>query len=78
MTVVGVSMDEEDAPASNRSSKSIRWSTPSRSAPGSSNEQFQLTNYPVTVIYDRAGKLAKRFEGFTPERSLEEAVKSAL
>jgi len=32
----------------------------------------------VTVVFDRSGKLLKRFEGFTPEQSLEDAVKTAL
>jgi hypothetical protein len=42
------------------------------------SERFQLSNYPVTVVFDRSGKLLKRFEGFTPEQSLEDAVKTAL
>jgi thiol-disulfide isomerase/thioredoxin len=79
VAVLGVSMDDEDAPAKVKSFLSkhpMQYAV----ALGSDkvSEKFQLSNYPVTVVFDRTGKLLKRFEGFTPEQSLEDAVKTAL
>jgi thiol-disulfide isomerase/thioredoxin len=79
VAVLGVSMDDEDAPAK---VKTFLTKHPMEYAValGSDKvgEKFQLSNYPVTVVFDRTGKLLKRFEGFTPEQSLEDAVKTAL
>jgi thiol:disulfide interchange protein DsbD len=79
VAVLGVSMDDDDAPAK---VKKFLTKHPMQYAValGSEkvSERFQLNNYPVTVVFDRSGKLLKRFEGFTPEQSLEDAVKTAL
>jgi len=79
VAVLGVSMDDDDAPAK---VKTFLTKHPMEYAValGSDkvSERFQLNNYPVTVVFDRSGKLLKRFEGFTPEQSLEDAVKTAL
>src|SRR5581483_926255 len=79
VAVLGVSMDDDDAPAK---VKTFLTKHPMQYAValGSDkvSERFQLNNYPVTVVFDRSGKLLKRFEGFTPEQSLEDAVKTAL
>ena len=40
--------------------------------------QFKLDVLPVTLVYDRAGKQVKRFEGFVSESDLLTAVKQAL
>ena len=42
------------------------------------NKQYKLDSLPVTLVFDRAGKQIKRFEGFTPEADLLSAVKQAL
>jgi thiol:disulfide interchange protein len=79
VAVLGVSMDEDDAPAKVKAFVTRhRMEYPVALGSDKVSERFQLTNYPVTVVFDRSGKLLKRFEGFTPEQSLEEAVKTAL
>jgi thiol:disulfide interchange protein DsbD len=79
VAVLGVSMDEDDAAAK---VKSFLTKHPMEYAVAlgseKASEKFQLSNYPVTVVFDREGKLLKRFEGFTPEQSLADAVKTAL
>ena len=42
------------------------------------NKQYNLDSLPVTLVFDRAGKQVKRFEGFTPEADILAAVKQAL
>ena len=42
------------------------------------NETFKLEALPVTLVFDRSGKLVKRFEGYTPEDELQAAVRQAL
>jgi thiol:disulfide interchange protein DsbD len=79
VAVLGVSMDDDDGPAK---VKTFLTKHPMDYAValGSDkvSERFQLNNYPVTIVFDRSGKQLKRFEGFTPEQALEEAVKTAL
>ncbi len=41
------------------------------------NKQYNLDPLPVTLVFDRAGKQIKRFEGFTPDSDLLAAVKQA-
>ena len=79
VAVVGISMDDDDARSKVKAflqKHPIEYAV----ALGSDklSEQFQLSNYPVTLIFDRAGKQARRFEGFTAEASLEQAIKTAL
>ena len=40
-------------------------------------QQYKLEELPVTLVFDRAGKQVKRFEGFTEEAALLEAVRQA-
>ena len=79
VAVLGISMDDEDAAAKVKAFL-VKHPMEYTVALGSDKltEQFQLNNYPVTLVFDRAGKQAKRFDGFTPEASLEQAVKTAL
>jgi thiol:disulfide interchange protein DsbD len=79
VAVVGISMDDDDAPAKVKAFL-VKHPMQYTVALGSDKlaDQFQLSNYPVTLVFDRTGKQARRFEGFTPEASLEEAVKTAL
>ena len=72
-------MDDDDAPA-----KVKRFLTkhpmqyPIALGSDKVGEQFQLGNYPVTLVFDRSGKQLKRFDGFTKEAELEAAVKTEL
>jgi len=42
------------------------------------NKKFKLESLPVTMVFDRAGRLVKRFDGFTDEAQLEAAVRQAM
>ncbi|HLY15898.1 MAG TPA: cytochrome c biogenesis protein CcdA [Bryobacteraceae bacterium] len=39
---------------------------------------YHLDQLPVTVVFDRAGKTLKRFDGYTPADALQNVVKAAL
>jgi thiol:disulfide interchange protein DsbD len=41
-------------------------------------EQFNLTNYPITLVFDRSGKLVHRFDKALSEGDLKAAVEKAL
>ncbi len=78
VVVLGVSMDEDGAPLV----KSFLKKHPMTYQVALGNEQvgsrYQVNQLPTTVVFDRDGKPLKRFEGFTPEESLQAAVKTAL
>ena len=42
------------------------------------NQQYKLDALPVTVVFDRTGKVVKRFDGFLKEDELKAAVSQAL
>jgi thioredoxin-related protein len=42
------------------------------------NEKYKLDSLPVTLVFDRSGKVVQRFEGFTSEVELLAAVRAAL
>jgi hypothetical protein len=42
------------------------------------SEQYSLVPLPVTLVFDRAGKQVKRFQGFTKADELQTAVEKAL
>ena len=79
VAVVGVSMDDDDAQAKVKEFVTKhKMEYPVALGSDKVGTQFGLENYPVTLVFDRAGKQLKRFEGFTDEASLEAAVKMAL
>jgi thiol:disulfide interchange protein DsbD len=40
--------------------------------------KFKLESLPVTLVFDRAGKLVRRFDGFAGEADVEAAVRQAM
>jgi thiol:disulfide interchange protein DsbD len=78
VAVLGVSMDEDGALLVKSFLAKHPMQYPVALGSEKLNDQFQISQLPTTVVFDRTGKLLKRFEGFTPEKSLEEAVKTAL
>jgi thiol:disulfide interchange protein DsbD len=78
VSVVGISMDEEGR----ERVEPFLKKHPMEYAVGLGNEalnqQYNLDQLPVTLVFDRAGKQIKRFEGFTSEADLLAAVKQAL
>jgi thiol:disulfide interchange protein DsbD len=78
VAVLGIGMDEEGA----EQIKPFLTKHPMQYAVGvgssEMNEKYKLDSLPVTLVFDRSGKVVKRFEGFTPEDELVTAVRSAL
>ncbi len=78
VTVVGVSMDEEGAELVAPFLKKHPMDYPVALGSAELNRQYQLDSLPVTLVFDRSGKLVKRFEGFLKDEELQAAVKTAL
>jgi thioredoxin-related protein len=41
-------------------------------------KKYSVENLPVTLVFDRSGKLVKRFDGYTKEADLRAAMEAAL
>jgi thiol-disulfide isomerase/thioredoxin len=78
VAVLGIAMDEEGL----ERVQPFLKKHPMEYVVGLGNEaltrQYSLDQLPVTLVFDRAGKQLKRFEGFTEEADLLAAVKSAM
>jgi thiol:disulfide interchange protein DsbD len=77
VAVLGISTDD-DKPAVEQFLKKHPMEYPV--AMGSENlaSKFNLDALPVTLVFDRSGKLVKRFDGFTGEAALQAAVRQAM
>ena len=78
VAVLGISMDGEDPAGIPAFLKKHPMDYPVGVGSESLNTQYKLDSLPVTLVFDRAGKQVRRFEGFTPEADLLSAVKQAL
>jgi thiol:disulfide interchange protein DsbD len=78
VAVLGVSMDEEGPDKVRSFLKKHPMEYPIAMGTEKLNGPFQLDQLPVTVVFDKSGKVVKRFEGFTAEADLEKAVSAAL
>jgi thiol:disulfide interchange protein DsbD len=78
VAVVGVSMDEDGAELVAPFLKKHPMDYPVALGSADLNQQYKLDSLPVTLVFDRSGKLVKRFEGFLKEDELQAAVKAAL
>jgi thiol:disulfide interchange protein DsbD len=76
--VLGIGMDEEGAARIKPFLAKHPMQYPVGLGSSDMNETFKLDALPVTLVFDRGGKLVKRFEGFTPEDELQAAVRQAL
>ena len=65
IVIVGISMDEEGATAVPPFLKDFPMRYPVLLGAQSINEQLPITQLPTTLIYDRAGHPAERFEGLS-------------
>jgi thiol:disulfide interchange protein DsbD len=78
VTVVGVSMDEDGAGLVQGFLKKHPMDYPVALGAQALNQQFKLDALPVTIVFDRAGKQVKRFDGYLKEDELKAAVSQAL
>ena len=76
--VVGVSMDEEGPSVVDQFRKEHPMEYTVVMGEQSFNEEYRLDQLPVTVIFDRSGKQAARFEGYTKHETLESAIRPLL
>jgi thiol:disulfide interchange protein DsbD len=78
VVVMGISMDEEGAERVRPFLKKHPMDYTVGLGSDALTQQFGLDQLPVTVVFDRAGKQVKRFEGFLKEDELQAAVQAAL
>jgi thiol:disulfide interchange protein DsbD len=78
VAIVGVSMDEEGPAIVEKFLQEHPMKYAVAMGEESFNEKYRLTQLPVTVIYDRAGKQVQRFEGYTKHEALDRAIRSLL
>jgi thiol:disulfide interchange protein len=78
VSVVGISMDDEGPARVTPFLKKHPMDYPVGLGNESLNKQYNLDQLPVTLVFNRAGKQIKRFEGFTSEADLLAAVKQAM
>ncbi|MBV9505897.1 MAG: redoxin family protein [Acidobacteriia bacterium] len=78
VVVLGVSMDEEGAERVRPYLKKHPIDYTVGLGGNPLFKQFALDELPVTVVFDRAGKPVKRFDGLTSEEMIEAAVQQAL
>ncbi len=76
--ILGVSMDEDGAPVVKPFLKQnpMRYTVALGSA--KLNETFRITQLPLTVVFDRTGKISQRFEGFTVASTIESAIQNVI
>jgi len=81
VTIVGVSVDEDGKESVEPFLKSPKGKISYRIALAKLDQlkAVDVTEaIPVTLVYDKSGKLVKRFDGFAEESALEAAIKSAM
>jgi thiol:disulfide interchange protein len=78
VAVLGIGMDEEGAERIKPFLSKHPMEYPVGLGKPEFNQEYKLDSLPVTLVFDRAGRQVKRFEGFTPEDELLAAVKQAL
>jgi len=77
VAVLGVSMDD-DKPTVEQFLKKHPMDYPVALGAQDLMNKFNIDGLPVTLVFDRAGKLVKRFEGFAEEAALQAAVRQAM
>jgi thiol:disulfide interchange protein DsbD len=78
LVVIGASQDEEGAEKVQPFLKAHPMNYTVALGSPALGEKYKLDALPVTLVFDRKGKLIQRFEGFTPEDGLLAAIQKAL
>jgi thiol:disulfide interchange protein DsbD len=76
--VIGIGMDEEGAARIKPFLAKHKFDYTVAVGKPAFNDTYKLDLLPVTLIFDRSGKLVKRFEELTPESELVAAVQNVL
>jgi thiol:disulfide interchange protein DsbD len=78
LVILGVAMDDEGKSVVEPFLKKHPIDYPVALGSDALADKFGLEGYPITLLFDRAGKLVKRFEGLTGETDLRDAVRHAM
>jgi thiol:disulfide interchange protein DsbD len=78
VVVLGVSMDEDGAAGVEPFLKKHPVEYAVALGSPDLNAAYDLSSLPVTLVFDRAGRQIKRFDGFTAEAALAAAIRQAL
>jgi thiol:disulfide interchange protein DsbD len=78
LALAGVAMDEEGAEVVKPFLVKHPVDYPITLGSAEIGKKYAVENLPVTFVFDRTGKLIKRFDGFASEADLRAAIQSAL
>jgi thiol:disulfide interchange protein DsbD len=78
LELVGVAMDEEGAEIVKPFLAKHPIDYPVALGSPAVGKQYAVETFPVTLVFDRSGKLVKRFDGYTKEAELRNAIQAAL
>jgi len=78
LALIGVAMDEEGAEAVKPFLARHPVDYPVALGSPEIGRKYAVENFPVTLVFDRSGKLVKRFDGYTKEAGLRTAIEAAL
>jgi len=78
LALVGVAMDDEGAAVVKPFLAKHPLDYPVALGSPDLGNRYGVENYPVTLVFDRSGKLVKRFDGYTREAELRAAIGAAL
>jgi thiol:disulfide interchange protein DsbD len=78
LALIGVAMDEEGESVVKPFLAKHPLDYPVTLGSPAVGKKYSVENLPVTLVFDRSGKLVKRFDGYTKEAVLRAAVEAAL
>jgi thiol:disulfide interchange protein DsbD len=78
LALTGVAMDEEGAAVVKPFLAKHTLDYPVTIGSEAVGKKYGVENLPVTLVFDRSGKLVKRFDGYTKEADLRAAIMAAL
>ena len=78
LALAGVAMDEEGAAVVRPFLAKHPVDYPITLGSAAVGKKYGVENLPVTLVFDRSGKLVKRFDGYTREAELRAAIEAAL
>jgi thiol-disulfide isomerase/thioredoxin len=77
LALTGVAMDEEGAAVVKPFLAKHTLDYPVTLGSEAVGKKYGVENLPVTLVFDRSGKLVKRFDGYTKEADLRAAIEAA-
>jgi thiol:disulfide interchange protein DsbD len=78
LALAGVAMDEEGAAVVKPFLAKHPVDYPVALGSAAIGKRYGVENLPVTLVFDRSGKLVKRFDGYTKEADLRAAIQTAF